>query len=688
MDSKYKNLSKEELLKLVEKKDDDLKSKKYGLVWDAEREPEQVVLDCENNLPVLKRVKGKEIKTNDSEDNILIEGDNYHALTVLNYTHKEKIDVIYIDPPYNTGNKDFIYNDRYVDKEDGFRHSKWLNFMEKRLSLAKDLLKDTGTIFISIDDNEMAQLKLLCDKIFGESNFIGQFVKQSKVGGGSDSKFIVKEHEYALVYAKNISKAKEFFVEHNVDYLKRYKEEDKSGRYFWDTFARPGLRNPINYDVVAPDGSIINGDWIRSKKRFEEDLKNGEMRFLKKKDKSWSVQFKQRLNLEGKKPRSMTNDFGGTIEGKNDLFEIFGQNKIFSYPKSVQYIETLLGLISDKNILILDFMAGSGTTGQAVLELNKEDGGNRKFILCTNNELNGLEKELREKGLNEKKIQEYGICRKVTHPRIEKVINGYKKNGNGEKVEGLGGNLQYFKTAMVKKNRSEVQTRIDLTVKCAEMLCVKENIFNLEKQNDDYQIYSSNKKDKYLGIYFNYVEDSFLEFYDELKKIKADKIVYVFSLGDEADKKLFKGIKDIDIRPIPEEILEIYTKLVRENIPLRVDVIRYDFGRSKDDIFDKKDKDSGAQKLRIVLEKTIQKIAQNNNIDIYSEKNKAEKITTINDKLKSEKIFSKVEWEENKTYLAIGNHAAHGEYGEYNLGQVKNFYKHVLHIIQKNNINI
>ena len=134
------------------------------------------------------------------------------------------------------------------------------------------------------------------------------------MGGGSDSKFIVKEHEYALVYAKNINETREFFVNHNVEYLKRYKESDDYGRYFWDTFARPGLRNPINYDVVTPDGTVINGDWIRSKKRFEEDLKNGEIRFTQKKDGSWGVYFKQRLNNDGKKPRSMTNDFGGTIE--------------------------------------------------------------------------------------------------------------------------------------------------------------------------------------------------------------------------------------------------------------------------------------------------------------------------------------------------------------------------------------
>lgn len=684
MSNKYENLSKEELLKLVDKQEEELKSKKYGLVWDSEREPEQVVLDCENNLPVLKRVKGKEIQTCDEDDNILIEGDNYHALTVLNYTHKEKIDVIYIDPPYNTGNKDFIYNDKYIDKEDGFRHSKWLNFMEKRLKLAKDLLKETGVIFISIDDNEMAQLRMLGDIIFGESNFIGQFVKQSKVGGGSDSKFIVKEHEYALVYAKNINEAKEFFVEHNIDYLKRYKEEDEKGRYFWDTFARPGLRNPINYDVVAPDGSIINGDWIRSKKRFEEDLKNGEIRFLKKKNKNWSVQFKQRLNLEGKKPRSMTNDFGGTIEGKNDLFEIFGQDKIFSYPKSVQYIKILLGLISDKNVLILDFMAGSGTTGHAVLDLNKEDSGNRKFILCTNNELNGLAKELREKGMSEKEIKEHGICRRVTYPRLEKVINGYK-NPKGEKVEGLGGNLQYFRTDFVKKTENKDQVRLSLTGKCTEMLCVKENIFNLEKESENYKIFSSNKKDKFLCIYFNFIENEIPEFLVELEKRKERKAIYMFSVDKEVDKSIFKGIDNFSIEAIPEGILEEYKKLNKMNISIDKDLIYLDFNKAKKVIFEQGEKNDGAILLRIVLEKTIRKIAQIKGVALLKASGRDEKVAILNDHLKNQEIISKVDWEENKTYLAIGNHAAHGEYKEYNLDKVKNFHKHIQSLFNKFN---
>ncbi len=182
----YSTYTKAELLNIIAKQEKELKIKKYGLVWDSEREPEQVVLDCENNLPILKRLKSKKIRTDDTDDNILIEGDNYHALTVLNYTHQEKIDIIYIDPPYNTKQEGFLYNDRRVDQTDGYRHSKWLNFIEKRLNLAKKLLKETGVIFISIDDNELYQLKLICDKIFSENNFIGTFSWGKKKRGNGE----------------------------------------------------------------------------------------------------------------------------------------------------------------------------------------------------------------------------------------------------------------------------------------------------------------------------------------------------------------------------------------------------------------------------------------------------------------------------------------------------------------------
>ncbi|GAA8223163.1 hypothetical protein HpDR153_07920 [Helicobacter pylori] len=324
---------------------------------------------------------------------ILIKGDNLDALKILKQSYSEKIKMIYIDPPYNTKNENFIYGDDFSQSNEevlktldyskekldyiknlfGLKsHSGWLSFMYPRLLLARDLLKQDGVIFISIDDNEAAQLKLLCDEIFGEGNFLGDFIKQSKVGGGSDSKFIVKEHEYCLVYAKNINLTNEMFLKHDDDYLKRYKEIDDKGRFFWDTFSRRGLTNPIIYEIKAPDGTLIQDGWIRSEETFKKNYQDGEVRIIKIKDK-WSVQFKQYLNLNGKKPRSMTTDFGGSIEGKNDIINLFNSDKIFSYPKSIKFISTLLKIATNEGDIILDFFAGSGTTAHAVLESNKSD---------------------------------------------------------------------------------------------------------------------------------------------------------------------------------------------------------------------------------------------------------------------------------------------------------------------------
>ncbi|MBM2660903.1 site-specific DNA-methyltransferase [Helicobacter pylori] len=344
-------------------------------------------------------------------NNAIIIGDNLDALKLLKSAYSEKIKMIYIDPPYNTGNDDFIYPDNFrqdyqkILREVGLMeidengketeseslkffknnqgsktHSGWLSFMLPRLKLARDLLKEDGVIFISIDDNECANLKILCDEIFGEDNFVGDFIKQSKVGGGSDSKFIVKEHEYCLVYAKNINLTNEMFLKHDDDYLKRYKEIDDKGRFFWDTFSRRGLTNPIIYEIKAPDGTLIKDGWIRAEETFQKNYQDGEVRIIKIKDK-WSVQFKQYLNLNGKKSRSMTTDFGGSIEGKNDIINLFDNDKIFSYPKSTKFISTLLKIATNKGDIILDFFAGSGTTAHAVMELNAQDKGNREFIL-------------------------------------------------------------------------------------------------------------------------------------------------------------------------------------------------------------------------------------------------------------------------------------------------------------------
>ena len=702
--NKYQNLSKEDLLKLIEKQEAELKSKKYGLVWDSEREPEQVVLDCENNLPVLKRVKGKEIRTNEDDDNILIEGDNYHALTVLNYTHREKIDVIYIDPPYNTGNKDFIYNDRYVDKEDGFRHSKWLNFMEKRLNLSKDLLKETGVIFISIDDNEVAQLKMLCDKVFGESNFVGIIPRLVKKGGKSSGN-ISKNNDYVMVYFRS-----------GCTILNNIEHTDSGFKYTDEFVAERGLyklnqtldydsiqySKSLDYKIVIDNEEIIPGGvseikmnerisknperdfcWRWSKKLFDFGLRNGFIVVKKFKNKQSRIYTKTYQNASISKnekgeyfieivPRAKPISTVDLIENnysndgaKKELKEIFGTVQ-FDYPKPTNLILQLLKISTDKHSLILDFMAGSGTTGHAVLRLNKEDDGNRKFILCTNNENN--------------------ICENVTYPRIEKVINGYNRNGNGEKIEGLGGNLQYFKTSLVKKTKNRDQVRVDLTQKCTEMLCVKENIFNLDVEKEDYKIFSSNKKDKFLCVYYNFLDDSFTEFLEVIKKLQGKKKIYIFSIDGKTDPSLFAGIKDVEIEEIPQKILDIYKQLVKMNIPVKTETIFVDFEKAKVKIFEEKEKDDGARILRIVLEKVLQKIAQNNGVNILKNNSKEEKIAILNDKLKSENILSKLIWEENKTYLTIGNHASHGEYAEYDLKNVENFYSHIQKIIDAHNI--
>jgi len=198
--SAYSTLSKEQLISEIKRLK---KGKKFGLLW--EDKPEDVAELCKTKLPVLVDVEDKEISDDPNKPtNILIEGDNYHALSVLNYTHKDKVDAIYIDPPYNTGNNDFIYNDAFVDKEDDYRHSKWISFMEKRLRLARHLLKKDAVIFISIDDNEQSQLKLLCDEIFNEKNFVATIIWQRAYSPKNQSKRISVDHEYIMVYARDI----------------------------------------------------------------------------------------------------------------------------------------------------------------------------------------------------------------------------------------------------------------------------------------------------------------------------------------------------------------------------------------------------------------------------------------------------------------------------------------------------
>lgn len=565
MAKEYNKLSKEELLQLVEKQDAELELKKYGLVWDREREPEKVVLDCENNAPILERILKKEIRTDTSDDNILIEGDNYHALTVLNYTHKGKIDVIYIDPPYNTGNKDFVYNDKYIDKEDIWRHSKWLNFMEKRLLLAEKLLKETGVIFISIDDNEQAQLKMLCDKIFGEQNFIGQI---TVVGNprGRDYGGIARMHDYIFAYSKTPNT--ELNNLNDPDKIFPF-EDDRSGfeirelrnrNIAFHVGNRPNLHYPfyVNqksidkngfyeislekqrgwFEVFPKESQGFKTVWRWGKPRSLEYL-NKEI--VAKKMMDGGFQIVEKYREKSRMARSVwwdkdDNTEKGTLEVKNLL-----GSKVFGFPKPVEMIRKIIEMGSTTESIVLDFFTGSGTTGHAVMQMNKEDGGNRKFVLCTNNENK--------------------ICEEVTYPRIQKVIKGYK-TPKGEKIVGLGGNLQYFKTALIPVERidnvSDEQRR-EITEKAGQMIAMKENTFEEVETNDWYQIFENKDKSRKTAIYFREATDKFPEL---LKKIqKEDVVLYVFSYG-RIDKKLFAHLpKNITVDDVPEPILEIYKEI-------------------------------------------------------------------------------------------------------------------------------
>jgi adenine-specific DNA-methyltransferase len=536
--------------------------KKYGLIW--ENKPEDVVLQCEQQIPVLKEIKNRKIVTdNTSPTNLLIEGDNYHALSVLNYTHKGKIDVIYIDPPYNTGNKDFIYNDDYVDKEDSFRHSKWLSFMEKRLRLAKDLLKDSGVIFISIDDNEQAQLKLLCDSVFGENNFVSNMIWHSNKSVLKQSKTIRKDHEYVLVYSlkyHNVSISK---LENKMEFFNP--DNDKNGEWFSSnaTYSSNDKKHKNYFGIKLPNKETCYRVWKFSEKEF----KNGEVSLYFNNGNVPRLKiYKNDYDLNTSIPSSLILNNSTTTTAKSLLSDIFNilpkeLDEIFSYPKPIELIKFLTFIGSKSNSIILDFMAGSGTTGHAVMELNKEDGGNRQYILCTNNENN--------------------ICEEVTYERLKRVIKGYT-NKKGENIEGLGGNLEYLKCEYIDKTRHSDNMKMRLMRACSEMLCLKENTFNLEKEVKDgdtlmYRIYSgvkvisqgsdSTTVKHYMGVYYD-LDDSYLEdMRSELKHYEdAHKTAYIFSLRSVSDFiDDYRKWKGIHIEEVPEKILEMYETIYKRN---------------------------------------------------------------------------------------------------------------------------
>lgn len=426
-------IDKDVLMQEINTKVVEGREERYQFTWPDKRK--SVLLA---NAPIAKTLRPcREESVNfDTTENLYIEGDNLEVLKLLQETYLGKIKMIYIDPPYNTG-KDRVYKDNFAqsteeylansgqyDEEgnclvqntesNGRFHTDWLNMMYPRLKLARNLLTEDGVIFISIDDNEQENLKKICDAIFGAANFVSQLIWQNKKGGGNDSKYIAIEHEYILVYARNKAELTDFYEAYSGDYIKRYKEEDKIGRFFWDTFKRKSGKQ--YYPIICPDGTVLQYDddgnpisWLRSKARFESDVKAGEVRIVKLEGK-WSVQFKQRIPL-GKTPRSIfttetvLTDKGTTSTGANDVYEYFKKD-IFSNPKPVELIKFLLGFGLQKDDIILDFFSGSATTAEAVMRSNTEGKGCKYILVQVQEDIDPM---LNSASANAKRVAENAV---------------------------------------------------------------------------------------------------------------------------------------------------------------------------------------------------------------------------------------------------------------------------------------
>ena len=492
---KDEHLDDDDMLIALGEIESELTSKKYGLVWEQHEEAVDVMM--RDNIPVFTEVPEREITTAPGQGyNFILEGDNLHSLRLLEKTHKGKIDLIYIDPPYNTGSKDFIYDDAIVDKTDLFSHSKWLSFMDKRLRIARQLMSDKGVIFISIDDNEEAPLKMLCDDIFGADCFVANIAWQRTYSMRNDSKGIPAEVEHILVYSRNGEwMPKKLARTEAMNSLYKNIDNDPKGAWRNTTPYAPGasthqgmvyaIQHPFTGKMLYPS----NGSCWRYQQDLMLEYMSGwckyELRDLDDADKradvcgisadevkkgvkgivlsesleisaqkarlvydrgNWPRYFFTRNGLGGLGRKTYLENLGGkpvtncwphaevgqTDEAKKELIAVFGGKVPFDTPKPTRLIDRIVEIASSDDSVILDFFAGSGTTGHGILKFNAaHPESKRKFILCTNNE--------------------GSICENVTYPRVTTVITGKRTDGS-DYAEGIPANIKYYRTDFVSKD--------------------------------------------------------------------------------------------------------------------------------------------------------------------------------------------------------------------------------------------
>ena len=410
------------------------------------------VVNHHNEVPfrVLERKWGHGAAS--SPENMIIHGDNLAALKSLLPRYEGKVKCIYIDPPYNTGNEGWVYNDNVNDPqikkwlgevvgkegEDFSRHDKWLCMMYPRLRLLQKLLANDGAIFISIDDNEFARLKLMCDEMFGESNFIASIIWRKADSPSSNTVPLISDHEYILAYAKDDTKLKLQPMD-APEIIEAYGIVDENGRRCRDRLLKKNGRGSLRKDrptmffpIVAPDGSEVypihdNGEearWSMGKDGVDKLLKEGRIvwkRRTKMGKEVWEPYTREYAPENPTRPYpTIWSDLHTMRQAKAQLREIFETADLFDTPKPVNLIERILRLIGDSNAIVLDSFAGSGTTAHAVLKINAEDGGNRRFIL----------------------VEMMDYAETVTAERVKRVIDGY---GEGDKaVPGIGGGFGYY----------------------------------------------------------------------------------------------------------------------------------------------------------------------------------------------------------------------------------------------------
>ena len=565
--------------------------KKYGLVW--EDKPETVEEQLRTQLPILKEVVERRIlakdlpqtekkaetkqatlfdnddnkDNNDNPDNvtlseveapnhILIEGDNLHALTALTFTHEGQIDVMYFDPPYNTGNKDFKYNDSFVDREDSYRHSKWLSFMDKRLRIAKRLLSEKGVVFISIDDNEQAQLRLLCDEVFGEGNFVANVIWRSADSSNNDAKQFSLDHNDTYIYSKS-SQWSPNLIERTEKHNEHYKnpDNDPNGPWFAGNVSSPNPRKNLQYDIISPNGNKISSPkngWRWSEVRVNEMIETGEISFSE--DNTRIIKKTYLKNQKGIPPSTLWIDIDETGHNRNAKYELIklfpnvSTSDLFSTPKPTKFITKILKLSTRPSFpsKILDIFAGSGTTLHATMQLNAEDGGNRQCILVTNNENN--------------------IAEEVCYERNRRVIQGYT-NSKVEWVPGLtNNNLRYYKSEVVGREPS-LKNKRELTKLATELLCIKEDCYGEQTLPFKHARLFTSPKTELLVIYDDHVIPDAVEFIKTQLNGVTIK-VYVFSMGSDPYTEDFYEVSDkVELCALPDAIYKAYRNVLPKNKP-------------------------------------------------------------------------------------------------------------------------